>query len=81
MQVLFESFKDPKYRAAPLLIEMVEAGYLGRKTGRGLCLLSFLQVRAAMCSAWAGASARAPADTILRRCYTRSSLARRASGL
>ena len=35
MQVLFESFKDPKYRAAPLLIEMVEAGYLGRKTGRG----------------------------------------------
>ena len=34
MQVLFESFKDPKYRAAPLLIEMVEAGYLGRKTGR-----------------------------------------------
>ena len=44
MQVLFESFKDPKYRAAPLLIEMVEAGYLGRKTGRGfLCVLSFLR--------------------------------------
>jgi 3-hydroxybutyryl-CoA dehydrogenase len=35
MQVLFEGFKDPKYRAAPLLVEMVEAGYLGRKTGRG----------------------------------------------
>lgn len=35
MQVLFESFKDPKYRPAPRLVEMVEAGYLGRKTGRG----------------------------------------------
>ena len=35
MQVLYAGFNDPKYRAAPLLIEMVEAGYLGRKTGRG----------------------------------------------
>ena len=35
MQVLYEGFKDPKYRPAPLLMEMVEAGYLGRKTGRG----------------------------------------------
>jgi 3-hydroxybutyryl-CoA dehydrogenase len=35
MQVLFEGFKDPKYRPAPLLVEMVEAGYLGRKNGRG----------------------------------------------
>ena len=35
MQVLFEGFKDPKYRPAPLLVEMVEAGYLGLKTGRG----------------------------------------------
>jgi 3-hydroxybutyryl-CoA dehydrogenase len=35
MQVIYEGFKDPKYRPAPLLIEMVEAGYLGRKTGKG----------------------------------------------
>ena len=35
MQVLFDGFKDTKYRPAPLLVEMVEAGFLGRKSGRG----------------------------------------------
>lgn len=35
MEVLYSNFEDPKYRAAPLLKEMVHAGYLGRKTGRG----------------------------------------------
>jgi len=35
LQVLYEGFKDPKYRPAPLLVEMVEAGRLGRKTKRG----------------------------------------------
>jgi 3-hydroxybutyryl-CoA dehydrogenase len=35
MNVLYEGFRDPKYRPCPLLVEMVEAGYLGRKTGRG----------------------------------------------
>jgi 3-hydroxybutyryl-CoA dehydrogenase len=35
MQVLYESFKDPKYRPAPLLVEMVSAGHLGRKAGKG----------------------------------------------
>jgi 3-hydroxybutyryl-CoA dehydrogenase len=35
MQVFHEGFNDPKYRPAPLLKEMVAAGRLGRKTGRG----------------------------------------------
>ena len=35
MLVLYEGFNDPKYRPAPLLREMVDAGYLGRKSGRG----------------------------------------------
>ncbi len=33
--VLYEGFKDPKYRPCPLLVQMVDAGYLGRKAGRG----------------------------------------------
>ncbi len=35
MNVLYEGFKDPKYRPCPLLVKMVNAGYLGRKSGRG----------------------------------------------
>lgn len=35
LDVMFEEFGDPKYRACPLLRKYVEAGWLGRKTGRG----------------------------------------------
>jgi 3-hydroxybutyryl-CoA dehydrogenase len=35
MDVLFRGFGDPKFRAAPLLRQMVTAGHLGRKAGRG----------------------------------------------
>ncbi len=33
--VLYEGFKDPKFRPCPLLVKMVEAGRLGRKVGKG----------------------------------------------
>src|SRR5437773_5053746 len=35
LDVLYRGFGDPKFRAAPLLRQMVTAGHLGRKTGRG----------------------------------------------
>jgi len=35
MRVLHEGLGDPKYRPCPMLIKMVDAGWLGRKSGRG----------------------------------------------
>ena len=36
LKVLHEGLGDPKYRPCPLLIKYVEAGYVGRKAGRGV---------------------------------------------
>ena len=35
LDVLYESYHDPKFRCSPLLRKMVHAGHLGRKTGKG----------------------------------------------
>ena len=35
LRVLEEGFGDPKYRPCPLLVKMVDAGWLGKKSGRG----------------------------------------------
>lgn len=35
LNVLYEGFKDPKYRPCPLLVKMVDAGKLGDKSGQG----------------------------------------------
>jgi 3-hydroxybutyryl-CoA dehydrogenase len=35
LRSLYEGFGDPKFRPAPLLVKMVDAGHLGRKTGHG----------------------------------------------
>jgi len=35
LDVLYDSYHDPKFRCCPLLRKMVDAGFLGRKSGRG----------------------------------------------
>lgn len=36
LEVLYEGYGDPKYRPAPILKQYVQAGWLGRKTGKGI---------------------------------------------
>jgi 3-hydroxybutyryl-CoA dehydrogenase len=43
LDVLYEGFGDPKYRACPLLRKMVAAGHLGRKSGRGFYVYDSLR--------------------------------------
>ncbi|MEI8180481.1 3-hydroxyacyl-CoA dehydrogenase family protein, partial [Aestuariivirga sp.] len=40
MDTLYSGFDDPKYRPSPLLKQMVDASYLGRKSGRGFFMYS-----------------------------------------
>ncbi|HVT05282.1 MAG TPA: 3-hydroxybutyryl-CoA dehydrogenase [Thermoanaerobaculia bacterium] len=40
LRVLEQGFGDPKYRPCPLLVKMVDAGWLGKKSGRGFYIYS-----------------------------------------
>ena len=40
MDVLYHELRDSKYRACPLLVQMVDAGQLGRKTAKGFTVMN-----------------------------------------
>jgi 3-hydroxybutyryl-CoA dehydrogenase len=49
---MYEEFNEPQYAAPPLLLRMVDAGFLGRKTGHGF--YDYTELRTAVLAAATG---------------------------
>jgi len=58
MRVLYAGLGDPKYRPCPLLIKMVDAGWLGRKSGRVFISTRQEAWAVGMTTAWDGCCRR-----------------------